>query len=160
MKTTHIRRYLILLLVLALLCFGSMAAADGIQRSWGRVEVSTVSIPYGSGEQLTGKLYVPATAIPANPAPAVLLLHGYQNDRETNAAYSIELSRRGYVVLSLDEYGHGYSSEGMAARGWTNHKLGVNYGTEEGPLKEIGGATRYRVMMNFSNMDFFNEKYA
>lgn len=161
MKTTRIRRYLILLLALTVLCFGCMAIADGIQRNWGRVEVSTVSIPCGEGENLTGKLYVPANAVPARPAPAVLLLHGYQNDRETNAAYSIELSRRGYVVLSLDEYGHGYSTPGMAERGWTNHKLGVNYGTEEpGELKEIGGAKRYRVMMNFSNMDFFNAVYS
>ncbi|MBE6970373.1 MAG: hypothetical protein E7442_09700 [Ruminococcaceae bacterium] len=161
MKTTRTRRYLILLLALTFFCFGFMTIADGIQRSWGRVEVGTVKIPYSDFEYLTGKLYKPQNATAETPAPAVLLLHGYQNDRETNAAYSIELARRGYVVLSLDEYGHGYSSEGMAARGWTNHKLSVNYGTE-GPdgIKEIGGATRYRVMMNFSNLDFFNDVYS
>ncbi|MBQ2896569.1 MAG: alpha/beta hydrolase, partial [Oscillospiraceae bacterium] len=142
MNMSRIRRPLILLLILTLLSLGCMGIADGIQRSWGRVDVSTVSIPYGDGESLTGKLYIPQSATAQRPAPAVLLLHGSQNDRETNAAFSIELSRRGYVVLSLDEYGHGYSSEGMASRGWTNHKLSVNYGTEEGPLQEIGGATR------------------
>ncbi len=38
--------------------------------------------------------------------------NGYQNDRETNAAYAIELARRDVVVLYLDEYGHGFSEPG------------------------------------------------
>ena len=45
------------------------------------------------------KLYTPKTATAETPAPGVLLLHGYQNDHETCAAYAIKLARRGAVVL-------------------------------------------------------------
>lgn len=91
------------------------------------------------------------------------MLHGYQNDSETNAAYSIELARRGVVVLSLDEYGHGASTVGMAKRGYVNHKVTVNYGLDseaDGTFVETSGPIRYRVMMSFSNLSFFNDHYS
>ena len=91
--------------------------ANGIQTSWGKVEVSKVKYEItdrnGKEQFLTGKLYRPKSATAANPAPAVLMLHGYQNDKETNDAYSIELSRRGIVVFSLDEYGHVWTCGGV-----------------------------------------------
>ncbi len=59
------------------------------------------------------KLYTPKTATAETPAPGVLLLHGYQNDHETCAAYAIKLARRGAVVLCLDEYGHGSTTAGL-----------------------------------------------
>ncbi len=146
-----------------------MIIANGIQTSWGAVSVEAVSYDFtdsnGKTQTLTGKLYKPVTATAENPAPAVLMLHGYQNDKETNDAYSIELSRRGIVVLSLDEYGHGWTSAGLKERGWTNHKVTVNYGEdseEAGTYKKLGsgGALRYKIMMNFSNLSFFKDKYS
>lgn len=112
---------------------------------------------------LTFKLYKPAGVSAENPAPAVLLLHGYQNDHETSAAYAVELARRGVVVMALDEFGHGATSIGMKKRGWTNHKVKVNYGNDsdsDGTYAEIGGAQRYRLMMNFSTLSFFNDRYS
>lgn len=108
------------------------------------------------------KLYTPKTATAETPAPGVLLLHGYQNDHETCAAYAIELARRGAVVLCLDEYGHGSTTAGLINRGYVNHKVTVNYGedsVEDGTFKTIGGQTRYKVMMNFSNLNFFGKHY-
>ena len=108
------------------------------------------------------KLYTPKTATAETPAPGVLLLHGYQNDHETCAAYAIELARRGAVVLCLDEYGHGSTTAGLINRGYVNHKVTVNYGedsVEDGTFKTIGGQTRYKVMMNFSNLSFFDKHY-
>lgn len=108
------------------------------------------------------KLYTPKTATAEPPAPGVLLLHGYQNDHETCAAYAIELARRGAVVLCLDEYGHGSTTAGLINRGYVNHKVTVNYGedsVEDGTFKTIGGQTRYKVMMNFSNLSFFDKHY-
>lgn len=143
--------------------------ANGIQTSWGKVEVSKVKYEItdrnGKEQFLTGKLYRPKSATAANPAPAVLMLHGYQNDKETNDAYSIELSRRGIVVLSLDEYGHGWTSAGLLERGWTNHKVTVNFGEDSEENKTYktigsGGADRYKIMMNFSNLSFFKDRYS
>ena len=104
------------------------------------------------------KLYTPKTATAETPAPGVLLLHGYQNDHETCAAYAINLARRGAVVLCLDGYGHGSTTAGLINRGYVNHKVTVNYGedsVEDGTFKTIGGQTRYKVIMNFSNLSFF-----
>ena len=160
---------LITFICLTVAIFACMIIANGIQTSWGAVSVEAVSYNFtdssGKTQTLTGKLYKPVTATAANPAPAVLMLHGYQNDKETNDAYSIELSRRGIVVLSLDEYGHGWTTAGLTERGWTNHKVSVNYGEDseaDGTYKTIGsgGANRYKIMMNFSNLSFFKDKYS
>ena len=160
MKKSTIR-YFALLLCLVVGIFACMAAANGIQTDHGRVAVSMGSLETESGS-LTYKLYVPDTATPASPAPGVLLLHGYQNDRETCAAYAIELARRGAVVLSLDEYGHGESDAGLLSRGYVNQRVKVNFGQdsrEDGTFVEINGSKRYRLLMNFSNLSFFDSRY-
>ena len=144
----------------------SMIFADQIQKSWGKVEVKTEMLEIkdevtGNEIHLGYKIYIPKTASKENKAPAALLLHGYQNDHETCDAYCIELSRRGFVVLAIDEYGHGSTTEGFANRGYVNHKVTVNYGNDDEGVtfKTTGGQKRYRAMMNFSNLSFFDEKY-
>lgn len=163
------KKSLIVLICFTAAIFLFQFIANGIQTSCGKVEVSKVkyniTLDNGKPASLTGKLYRPKTATKQNPAPAVLMLHGYQNDKETNDAYSIELSRRGIVVLSLDEYGHGWTSAGLRERGWTNHKVTVNFGNDsevEKTYKTIGsgGADRYKIMMNFSNLSFFKDRYS
>lgn len=152
----------ILLLVLLLAATGCMFVADRIQKDNGKIEVTEGQIPYGN-DYLTYKLYVPKDASATNKVPAVLLLHGYQNDHETCAAYAIELARRGAAVLCLDEYGHGASTAGLKERGYVNHKVSVNYGNDsekDGTYSPIKGSIRYRLLMNFSNLSFFNDHYS
>ncbi len=159
---TKVSSKAVLLVVMLLMAFGCMFAANLIQHSGTSVQITDGTIETDKGA-LTYKLYRPKSATESAKAPAVLLLHGYQNDHETCAAYAIELSRRGYVVLSLDEYGHGSTSAGLFNRGYVNHKVTVNYGNEseaDGTYTAIGGAKRYRLMMNFSNLSFFNDYYS
>ena len=99
---TAIKRPLAIFLALVLAAFGCMCIAHGIQTDHGNVKVSAGVIETDVGD-LTYKLYTPKSATAEHPAPGVLLLHGYQNDSETCAAYSIELARRGVVVMSLDD---------------------------------------------------------
>ncbi|MBQ3104479.1 MAG: hypothetical protein IJC59_01300 [Lachnospiraceae bacterium] len=156
------KKPMLLLAVLLIVATVCMFAADRIQRDGGNIRVSYGRIETEAGD-MTYKLYVPAAATADTPAPAVLLLHGYQNDGETCAAYSIELARRGAVVMALDEYGHGRTEIGLSERGHVNHKVTVNFGEEskeEGTFVSIGGANRYRVMMNFSNLSFFDKAYS
>ena len=94
------------------------------------------------------KLYRPKLSSSA-PAPAVLAMHGYQNDKETNSAYCIELARRGIVVMSVDLYGHGDSSPGFRGRGAGKYKVN----NIEKPLGS--GPKRYFLMMTFGILDFF-----
>ena len=160
MKTTQ-RKSLALLLCLLAAIFLCMGTANRIQTDGGNVAVSRGILETELGN-LTYKLYVPNSATPEQPAPGVLLLHGYQNDHETCAAYAIELARRGVVVLSLDEYGHGGSEVGLINRGYVNHRVKVNFGqdsVEDGTFVSVGGAKRFRLMMNFSNLSFFDEHY-
>lgn len=157
-----IKRPLAVFLALVLGVFGCMAIAHGIQTNHGTVEVSEGSIAIDGGN-LVYKLYVPETATAESPAPGVLLLHGYQNDHETCAAYAIELARRGAVVMSLDEYGHGATEIGLISRGWVNHRVKVIFGQEsetEGTFTSVSGPDRFKLMMNFSNLSFFNDYYS
>lgn len=156
------KKYVILLAVLIAACMLCMALADAIQRDFGRVAVSMGEIETPTGT-LAYKLYKPNTATAETPAPAVLLLHGYQNDHETCGAYAVELARRGAVVLALDEYGHGATDIGMIERGYVNHKVTVNYGLDseaDGTYVSIGGPKRLKLMMNFSNLTFFDPHYS
>ena len=55
---------------------------------------------------------------PQKPAPGILAVHGYINSRETQDGFAIEFARRGYVVLALDQTGHGYSDPPSFANGF------------------------------------------
>lgn len=162
------KKSIICLVICLLVCFSSLFAADRIQKDNGNVEIITGTIAnIREGDihegDLAYKLYKPVSASSTNKAPAVLLLHGYQNDHETCAAYAIELSRRGYVVLAIDELGHGKTNAGLRMRGSVDHKVTVNFGNdskEDGTYVEILGAGRYKLMMNFSNLSFFNDYYS
>lgn len=60
-----------------------------------------------NGEVVSGILFKPKSATKNNPKPAVVLTHGYLNNRELQLPFAIELARRGYVVLTVDRQGHG-----------------------------------------------------
>ncbi len=157
-----IRRNIVALAILVILCFVALFIADRIQRDGGRVNIETGFISTDRGN-VAYKLYIPEGATAGSKAPGVLLLHGYQNDHETSAAYAIELSRRGAVVLAIDEYGHGDTPVPMRERGWTNHKVSVSYGNDSEADKtyvQISGQLRYKVLMNFSTLSFFNDRYS
>ena len=160
MKSTVLRPLIALICLVAIL-LACMCAANGIQTGNGTVDVRYGALDTEAGS-LIYKLYVPKTATAQTPAPGVLLLHGYQNDHETCGAYAIELARRGAVVLSLDEYGHGGSEAGLLNRGYVNHRVKVNFGEDseaEGTFVEAGSTKRYRLLMNFSNLSFFDDHY-
>ncbi|MBO4218216.1 MAG: hypothetical protein J5887_01745 [Erysipelotrichaceae bacterium] len=155
-------KWLILWLVMVLMTIGCIFYGNLVQTDFGKIDVSVSSIDVDGGS-ITYKLYKPKTATAQSPAPAVLLLHGYQNDKDTCDAYCIELARRGFVVMAADEYGHGSTTVSMISRGYVNHVVKTNYGLdseENGTFKKIGGSKRYRLLMNFSNLSFFDERYS
>lgn len=89
-----------------------------IQRAGGDVEVDDVRFSGTGGLTMSGLLYTPSNATPSQPAPGVLAIHGYINSREMQSPYAIELARRGYVVLAIDQTGHGYSDPPAFANGF------------------------------------------
>jgi hypothetical protein len=139
--------------VIAAFIFNGIAAY--VRNGFGSVEVTTGYLLPNPGDaanslpvRISYRLYRPKTATAANPAAAVLAMHGYQSDKDTNAAFCIELARRGMVVLSIDSYGHGNTSPGMRGRGWGNYNI-------KNLDRPISGPRRFMVLMTFSIMDFF-----
>jgi pimeloyl-ACP methyl ester carboxylesterase len=84
----------------------------------GGVRIQDVRFTGTNGVPMSGLLYIPANATAKTPAPGVLAVHGYINSRETHSAFAIEFARRGYVVLALDQTGHGYSGPPAFANGF------------------------------------------
>lgn len=97
-----------LALALALILGGDLLAWS-VQTDFGRIDVRDVRWDDGTGRTMSALLYVPPGALAEDPAPGVLAVHGYINSRETQDGFAIELARRGFVVLALDQTGHGYS---------------------------------------------------
>jgi len=86
----------------------SSICASLVQNSFFQVKVQKVKFDTERGT-LSGYLYVPRYVDKDNPAPAVVLTHGYLNNKEMQEIGAIELSRRGFVVLAFDQYDHGDS---------------------------------------------------
>jgi dienelactone hydrolase len=138
-------------LICLLAVFVSLGIAALAQGGFGAVTVRSGVLEGDYG--LSYKLFIPRGADGEHPVPAVLAMHGYQNDRETSAAYGIELARRGIAVLSLDLYGHGYTKAGMRERGWAERGL-------KNPDRPITGPGRFHIFMTFSSLDFFKDAYS
>ena len=85
----------------------SMIVASSIQTSGGDVTIKTLKFETDEGYAMAANLFVPKTATAENPAPAVVSSHGAFNNKEMQDANAIELSRRGFVVLAIDQPAHG-----------------------------------------------------
>ncbi|GGM29297.1 hypothetical protein GCM10011351_14230 [Paraliobacillus quinghaiensis] len=101
------KRTLLLLITSLLLIFVGSFIASISNSSGGDVDVSRVSFETKNGE-LSGLLYLPDGA-EDEPRPTIVTTHGYLNSAEMQAPQAIEMSKRGYVVLALDQYDHGHS---------------------------------------------------
>jgi pimeloyl-ACP methyl ester carboxylesterase len=102
------RAKILLWIALVLILVGGLLA-NMVQTNWGKVDVRDIRFVGTNGVVMSALLYIPDGVTNKTPAPGVLCIHGYFNSREQQGSFAIELSRRGYVVLALDETGHGYS---------------------------------------------------
>ena len=107
-----------LLVVALLLILGGGTIANLVQSDFGAVRVTDVRFTVADGRVVHGKLFHPRNATAATPAPGVVAIHGYHNSHETQSPYTMELARRGYVVLAIDQPGHGYSDPPAFAGGF------------------------------------------
>jgi pimeloyl-ACP methyl ester carboxylesterase len=82
------------------------------------IRIEDIRFKGAKGNTMSALLYIPPNATAKTPAPGVLAVHGYINSRETQDGFAIEFARRGYVVLALDQTGHGYSDPPAFANGF------------------------------------------
>ncbi|MDR6663502.1 pimeloyl-ACP methyl ester carboxylesterase [Tardiphaga robiniae] len=91
----------------AMMVAGSLLAH--LTQTSGGIKIEDIRFKGAKGNTMSALLYTPPNATPQTPAPGILAVHGYINSRETQDGFAIEFARRGYVVLALDQTGHGYS---------------------------------------------------
>ena len=103
-KTAKI--FLVVSIVLMLLCG---IVVHSVQTNGGKVAMKELTIETDSGYTMSAYLLIPENATAENPAPAVVTSHGYLNNKEMADANYVELARRGFVVLSVDQPDHGDS---------------------------------------------------
>jgi len=97
---------LILSLVIIL---ASTLLAWSVDTSSGKVDVKLVDFIGEDGRVIHGRIYIPKGVTSDNPAPGVVFVHGGDASSDKYSMFSVEFSRRGYVVLSVDQRGQGFS---------------------------------------------------
>lgn len=131
-------RQLGICLAVVLVCSG---LASGIQSSWRKVRVTSIQLPTENGQWVAADLFRPLTASAEKPAPAVVVIPGFQRSKETQANLSLELARRGIVVLAIDPYAQGFSSSSLSTRAATEEGYGafavIRYLTGTGNLNYV-----------------------
>ena len=117
-------------LILIATIFGSMIQTAGwkyttedLRNATNTGKISLVAVDDGAteakdytvtGKVLSGILFRPKNAEPGS-RPAVVFSHGLYNNREMQLQNAIELVRRGYVVLVIDQHNHGHNTSGTSS---------------------------------------------
>ena len=119
--------------------------------------VTTVETEAIEGKVVSGILFKPKAASAENPLPAVVLTHGYLNNREMQLQNAIELARRGFVVLTVDREGHGnYENTGdtgaMMATSGLYDSVKYVYNLDYVDKDKIGISWRWRVFLSPSGI--------
>ncbi|QQO08426.1 alpha/beta hydrolase family protein [Breznakiella homolactica] len=120
-RKSSTKKWLIIASVLFVL---SMAGSSLVQSSGGKVTIKDLRWETSLGRQMSALLLIPDSATPSNPAPAIVTSHGWYNNREMQDLNYVEYARRGYVVMSIDMYGHG-NSDFFSGNGWNEHGTGM-----------------------------------
>lgn len=111
--------------VALILCLVSSLGASLFQTNFGKIEYHDMTFVTASGHELDALLLVPEGATPDAKAPAIVVSHGWYNNREMQDLNYVEYARRGYVVLAISMYGHG-DSEVLASNTWWNDENNAN----------------------------------
>ena len=113
----HTMRFFAITLVLVIL----LAAVNwGLITGWGNVKITRTTILGTNGTEYSALLYVPKSATDATPAPTILNFHGNAGNARNHESWAVEFARRGFVVLSIDQFGSGDSDQFMDKWGFGN----------------------------------------
>lgn len=107
----------ILIIALVMMLGGSLLGSF-VNTGAGAATVKEVSIHASDGYIISAYLYTPKTASADKPAPGILMFHGLNNQKDYMSNTALEFARRGFVVLSADMTGHGFSNGANGANGY------------------------------------------
>lgn len=125
--STEVKKQVRWLILSVVIIIFSILMATWIQSDFGKVEVRTINIITPAGDVMAAKLFRPKSATADNPLAAVVNMHGYQNDKAVQDPASVELARRGFVVLAPDALGHGDTEGGIDWGGPGGNQYMVEY---------------------------------
>lgn len=123
--TNLLKKPAFMLAIALLICLISAAGASLVKSGGGSITVKQLHWETPSGHIQSAQLLIPKNATKETPAPAVVVVHGWGNSKEVQTPNYVELSRRGYVVLDIDMYGHG-DSEDLPQNTWWDEGNGAN----------------------------------
>jgi dienelactone hydrolase len=146
-ESTGMRRAWIALSALVIVTVVSAVIAYQIQSDFGKVSVTNEVFENAYGTRIRAKLFTPPGASQAHPVPGVVLVPGYQSQREMGDPIAVELSRRGIAALSIDAIGRGNS--GIPGRDPTAPDFDQTYGAKAAfnHLKQLPFVDASRVAM-------------
>ena len=98
------KRTLALVLAIAVFTVSALVLRASLTGGFS-VQVKNVNIVTDEGVNLSATLWVPKNATTDTPAAGIVVAPGGNTPHVFYASYSIELARRGYVVLAYDYYG-------------------------------------------------------
>lgn len=98
-----------LIIGLILILVGSVFA-HLLQTDFKQVRIKDLTIQIEQQQTIHSLIFIPKECSAENKCPLVVTSHGWLNSAEVQDAASIELSRRGIVVISMDAITHGMSS--------------------------------------------------
>ena len=103
------RAKIVALVAVLMMLLGSLLART-INTDAGAVSVTETTIFGTDGHQISAYVYTPNNASAAHPLPGIAVWHGLNNQKEYMSNTALELARRGFVVVSADQTGHGSST--------------------------------------------------
>ena len=113
-----------LLICLSIIILTSLAASN-VQSNFGKIDVTTMTLPTQDGQYLVYDWYKPKTVSKENKAPFIAIIPGFQRSKEALSNFAIELARRDIVVALIDPYAQGLSSSSKQNRSATKEGYGM-----------------------------------
>ncbi len=133
---------IILTLVLAL----SLTLIVGTDTSWGKVEVSKLTLVTPDGDEISALLYKPYAANEQNKVPLAMITHGGSDMLEQMGTYALELARRGYAAVTWD-YSGSHNSDIATGKSETGNR-------EKSGGPTMGAETVWNTVKSFNFVDF------
>lgn len=114
MKIWIILRILILIILPISVLFYTISSNIYIY-SQSIIKVETITFPSRNGDIVSANLYYPKKPF-SMPCPVIIYLHGLSWSKDLDARFPLELTKKGFMVLQLDQEGHGETSRGIYER--------------------------------------------
>lgn len=129
------KSFKLLCIALIILLLASIVVR-GMDNGWGSVDVKSAKTVSPNGYLMSYKLYIPKSATPTAPAPALVWMVGGGASLDESSMVAIEAAKRGYIVIVADVPGNGQSEPIV-------NSAGGNGSSEAVPINSMSEGLNY-----------------